>query len=371
MGLGLFIFMSGYLLYYNNHSINSFQNIMSFYKKRLLRIFPLYWAALAVFILVFSVFASKLNSGFIFPNAEGAFDISNILVHILGLQILLAPAYASPMLTLYFVGLIIIFYAIYPFIIMISKDEKSLLFVSSMVFLGFLFLSITFNIIDPRFFVFFPIFVFGILTCKQSLVEKSGTITRKPFLQTLIAALPIIFVLIVVLQSRTVLFLDPKVSLSIDSAGSGTIESSMIIMMLSRVANLLDLNYNILKFLIDTVLLIIFTLMFCILEYRFAMKFIDNKFPSSLSSLFTYIGTSSYCIYLFHRPFLALWNAGTSFIGNPTLRDIIVLFVALPILFILCYHLQMFELNLKRYLSHEKKPGKDLSFTRSITGSNK
>jgi peptidoglycan/LPS O-acetylase OafA/YrhL len=165
--------------------------------------------------------------------------------------------------------------------------------------------------------------------------------------------------------------LDPKVSLSIDSAGSGTIGSSMIISMLSGVARLLDLNYNILKFLIDTVLLIIFTLIFCTLEYKFAMKFIDNKFPSSLSSLFTYIGTSSYCVYLFHRPFLALWNAGTNFIGNLVLRDIIVLFVALPILFILCYHLQMFELNLKKYFSHEKTLGKDLSFKRSITGSNK
>jgi peptidoglycan/LPS O-acetylase OafA/YrhL len=33
MGLGLFIFISGYLLYYNNPSINSFQDIFSFYKK--------------------------------------------------------------------------------------------------------------------------------------------------------------------------------------------------------------------------------------------------------------------------------------------------------------------------------------------------
>src|SRR5574344_730338 len=47
MGLGLFIFMSGYLLYYNNHSIRSLEDVFDFYKKRLLRIFPLYWAALA------------------------------------------------------------------------------------------------------------------------------------------------------------------------------------------------------------------------------------------------------------------------------------------------------------------------------------
>ena len=54
MGLGLFIFISGYLLYYNNHSINSLQNLLSFYKKRLFRIFPLYWAALIAYIVVFS-----------------------------------------------------------------------------------------------------------------------------------------------------------------------------------------------------------------------------------------------------------------------------------------------------------------------------
>nr|WP_269849115.1 hypothetical protein [Methanosarcina horonobensis] len=34
MGLGLFIFMSGYLLYYNNYSINSLENVFDFYKKK-------------------------------------------------------------------------------------------------------------------------------------------------------------------------------------------------------------------------------------------------------------------------------------------------------------------------------------------------
>ncbi|WP_048162140.1 acyltransferase family protein, partial [Methanosarcina sp. 1.H.A.2.2] len=137
MGLGLFIFMSGYLIYYNNHSINSLQNAFDFYRKRLLRIYPLYWAALATFVLVFFVFAPRLNSGFVFPNSENVFGFFNIFVHVLGLQILLAPAYASPMLTLYFVGLIVIFYAIYPFLIMYSKTTKRLLLSSTIVYLGF------------------------------------------------------------------------------------------------------------------------------------------------------------------------------------------------------------------------------------------
>jgi peptidoglycan/LPS O-acetylase OafA/YrhL len=370
MGLGLFIFMSGYLLYYNNHSIHSFQNVLSFYRKRLLRIFPLYWAAIAAFTLVFFIYAPKLNSGFVFPNADHVFSFHNIIMHILGLQILLAPSYASPMLTLYFIGLIIVFYTIYPFIIMLSKNSKQLLFYSSLVFLGFLLVSRIFHIIDHRFFMFFPIFVFGILTCRGSLFEKSITMIAKiPFVQILLATFPVIFVMVIVLGSRTALFMDPKVSLTIESAGSGTIGSSMVVAMLESMANLLGLSYVTLKFIIDSVLLNVFIITFCILEYMFAMKYINNKFSSSLSSALKYISTASYCVYLFHRPFLALWNSGTNFISNPILHDVSLIFVALPLLLFISYHLQILELNLKKFISHKTLPRKDLTFTGSTINS--
>lgn len=372
MGLGLFIFMSGYLLYYNNNAIHSFQNVLSFYRKRLLRIFPLYWAAIAVFTLVFFIFAPKINSGFVFPNAEHVFSFYNVIVHILGLQIFLAPAYASPMLTLYFIGLIIVFYMIYPLMIMLSKNSKQLVFYSSLIFIGFLLISRTFNIIDLRFFMFFPIFVFGILTCKESLFEESITaVIKRPFVQVLLATLPVMFVLVIVIGSRTTLLLDPSASLTIESAGSGTIDSSMIVSMLGSVANSLGLSYAVLKFIIDSVLLNLFMIMFCILEYRIAMKFINNKFSSSLGSAFTYTATASYCIYLFHRPFLALWNSITTFISNPVLHDVVIIFVALPLLFFISYHLQVFELNLKKSFSRESAPGKKSSSKGSTDGSSK
>ncbi len=57
--------------------------------------------------------------------------------------------------------------------------------------------------------MFFPIFVFGILTCKESLFEKPMTVIMKtPFFQIILAALPVIFVLVIVLGSRTALLLD-------------------------------------------------------------------------------------------------------------------------------------------------------------------
>lgn len=372
MGLGLFIFMSGYLLYYNNHSISSFQSVLYFYRKRLLRIFPLYWAAIAAFTLVFFIFAPKLNAGFEFPNAEHAFTFHNIIIHVLGLQIFLAPAYATPMLTLYFVGLIIVFYTIYPLIIMLSKSSKQILLYSSLIFLGCLLVSRTFNIIEHRFYMFFPIFVFGILTCKESLFEKSMTINRKnPFIQILLAALPVMLVLVIVLGSRTTLLLDPNTSFTIESAGSGTIGSSTVVSMLESMANSLGLGYLTLKFIIDSVLLNLFVIIFCVLEYRFAMKFINNEFSSSLSSALTHVATASYCIYLFHRPFLALWNSGTHFISSPILHDVVLIFIALPILILISYHLQILELNLKRYILHKKTPRKNFAFIGSSDSSGK
>lgn len=371
MGLGLFIFMSGYLIYYNNHSINSFQDVFGFYRKRLLRIYPLYWAALATFILVFSVSAPRLNSGFVFPNSENVFGFYNVLVHGLGLQILLSPAYASPMLTLYFVGLIISFYAIYPLLIMFSKTTKHLLLYSLIIYFGFFLISKAFNIIDHRFFMFFLIFVFGILTCKESQFGKAVKIhVKTPLVQVLLAVLPVIFVLTIVTGLWESLLLDPRVSVTIDT-GTGTIASSMVRSMLDSIAGLLSINPPLLQFLIDTLLLNIFIVLFCVFEYLFAMKFINDKFSSSLSSFFTYIATSSYCVYLFHRPFFNLWNSGTNFIGSSILRDITMVFVAIPLLFFVSYHVQKLELNLKDNFSNRQFPGKNLLYTRFITGFNK
>jgi peptidoglycan/LPS O-acetylase OafA/YrhL len=257
-------------------------------------------------------------------------------------------------------------------IIMLSKDSKQLLLYSSLVFFGFLLISRSFNIIEHRFFMFFPVFIFGILTCKESLFEKSMTsILKIPFVKIFQAALPIIFVLIIVLGSRVTLLLDPKVSLTIMSAGSGTIGSSTVVSMLESVANSLGLGYVTLKFIIDSVLLNVFIITFCILEYGFAMKFIDDKLSNFWNSALTYIATASYCIYLFHRPFLALWNSATNFISNPFLHDAIVMFVALPLLLLISYHLQILELNLKKSFSHKKAPYRDFSLTNSSTNSGK
>ena len=205
---------------------------------------------------------------------------------------------------------------------MLSKNSKQLLLYSAVVYLGFLLISKIFNIIDNRFFMFFPTFIFGILTCKESLFNKSiTTIMKIPVVQVLLAVFPAIFVIFIVIGSRTTLLLSPGASFVIESSSGGAIESHMVVSMLTSVAHLMGMGYNNLEFIIDSVILLnIFVIMFCVLEYKFAMKFINNKFSDSWSFAFTYIATASYCVYLFHRPFLALWNSVTHFIGSPILH---------------------------------------------------
>jgi peptidoglycan/LPS O-acetylase OafA/YrhL len=47
--LGLFVFLSGFLL--ANKDVSSFESIVTFYKRRLFRIWPLYILSLIVFVL--------------------------------------------------------------------------------------------------------------------------------------------------------------------------------------------------------------------------------------------------------------------------------------------------------------------------------
>jgi peptidoglycan/LPS O-acetylase OafA/YrhL len=52
-GLSLFIFISGYSIYMNNHYFKSSEDIFNFWRKRAIRIFPLFWIAFIVSLVLF------------------------------------------------------------------------------------------------------------------------------------------------------------------------------------------------------------------------------------------------------------------------------------------------------------------------------
>lgn len=109
--MALFFFVSGFLLYYSHDNIERAADMLAFWKKRIIRIFPLYWLALI------SLFVLKNN------NVDVKFDVSSsgMLIQLLGLQSLLAPRFINPDSIVWFVGGILIFYLVYPLIVYPSR----------------------------------------------------------------------------------------------------------------------------------------------------------------------------------------------------------------------------------------------------------
>ena len=98
-GVALFLFISGFVLHLNHPSFTQHNSLADFYKKRILRIFPLYWLAIALVCVEGYHFASPINA----------------FVVIFGLQGFLAQTLEGGMFW-WFVGVIIVLYAIFPLI---------------------------------------------------------------------------------------------------------------------------------------------------------------------------------------------------------------------------------------------------------------
>ena len=90
VSMGSFVFVSGFGLYLNpnNRNINSGKKLFTFLKKRFLRIFPLYWIAIVLFI----IFVGYSN-----------FDSLYLLFHFLGMQIIVTPYFYFIIVAPYFV----------------------------------------------------------------------------------------------------------------------------------------------------------------------------------------------------------------------------------------------------------------------------
>lgn len=350
IGLGLFIFISGYVIYYNNSNISSIKDVLFFYKKRVLRIFPLYWVALAAFTLVFSVYSNILSSQFVISDVNSLFSFHNLIIHLLGMQIILAPTYSTPIFTLYFIGVIITFYLIYPFLMLYSKTTSRFLLISLFVFVSFAVISNIFEIIDGTFFSFYPIFIAGILLSRSSTLDKH---VFNPYF----AVTPIIFVLLLILQDRLFLFLDPRVSITAISASSGTIDSSVAITIIEKFATPLGLSYESVKFTITSVLFDVTIIMFCIAQLWIANICINDNISTLLSSIITFIATASYTVYLFHRPLLSLWISVSDQTNiNSLFQDSITILLIIPVMFVISYYIQYIESALRmRLLTKSKK----------------
>jgi peptidoglycan/LPS O-acetylase OafA/YrhL len=142
--LGSFFFLAGY---FTDISLSrSGNNVFVFVKSKLIRIFPPYWLALALFMIVMGYSLKRLD----------------LYVYAMNLQIVFSPAYVKQLLTLWYISLLIIYYMIFVPMLLLTKANKRLLAGSVVVFTTAYGLHLAKGFFDQRFFQYYFLFLAGI-----------------------------------------------------------------------------------------------------------------------------------------------------------------------------------------------------------------
>jgi peptidoglycan/LPS O-acetylase OafA/YrhL len=138
VGNSLFFFASGYLLYANNGSV---QSLSAFYTKRMLRIYPLY------LLLVLAIFLTS----------------EDLPIYALGLQ----GVFNLPVQGFWFVGAILIYYAVYP--LLVRGRSVTYMALAALTMLSFFtILHVYYSLFVVEAIYFFLTFVGGIIAAYRS-----------------------------------------------------------------------------------------------------------------------------------------------------------------------------------------------------------
>ena len=322
VAMGSFVFVSGFGLYLNpnNRNLNSSSRIFTFLKKRFIRIFPLYWIAIILFLFF-----------------VGYLDINPfyLLFHLLVLQIIVAPLFGPPMLTLWFIGIIVIYYLIY--IVLNQFDSLKWIIPASIAILFFfVFLNWIFGLVENRFFLYYLLFIFGIITAlvytspKYYQVKERLSKIRPPVLL-------LIPLFAAILGYIAFTFLS-EFCYSYFISQYGTYNLHFI---WELNLNFFQLAQAILLINLIIISFIIFAISLSNLIFRgFGLVFSTDKILLAVSMT----AYATYAVYLFHRIFLAIFTSIMTFgLGvNMLAREnlyIVLLFV--PFIFLFSYLIQM------------------------------
>ncbi len=141
--LGSFFFLAGY---FTEASFERNQDApLRFITSRFIRIYPPYWA-----FFVFFAFLYTLKP----------FDM---LVYLLNLQIVFSPVYVKPLLTLWYISLLVVFLILFFVLAYIFKRNTFRLMIASAVIFSLIyFVHLKTGLFDPRFFRYYIIFWGGV-----------------------------------------------------------------------------------------------------------------------------------------------------------------------------------------------------------------
>jgi len=321
VAMGSFVFVSGFGLYLNpnNRNLNSSKKLLDFLKKRFVRIFPLYWVAIILFLFF-----------------VGYLDINPIylIYHVLGLQIIVAPYFGPPMLTLWFIGIIVIYYLIY-IVLNLFESIKWIIPASIGILLFFVFLNWIFGLIENRFFLYYLLFIFGIIT---ALVYSSPEYARlKERLKKLRSEVLLLIPLLTAILGFIAFTLLTQFCYSYFLSEYGTSSFHFIIELnpdfFQLASAILLINLIIVSFII---------FVFSLSNFIFrGFGYIDAKRKIELAVSET--AYSTYSVYLFHRIFLTLFTASMTFglgINMLAAQNFYIVLLFVPFIFLFSYLLQ-------------------------------
>lgn len=319
--MGSFVFVSGFGLYLNpeNRNLNSSKKVITFLKKRFIRIFPLYWIA----IILFLFFVGYLT-----------FNPIYLMYHFFGLQIIVAPYFGDPMLTLWFIGIIVIYYLIY-IVLNLLGSIKWIVPVSIAIFFFFIGLNGIFGLVEIRFFVYYFMFIGGIITAH---VYSSPVYARiKERLKKIRPGVLLLIPLCTAIISGIIFIFLTQLCYSSLVSEYGTFILDLI---LEMNPNFFQLASVIFRFNLISIIFIICAISFFNFVFR-SLRIISSK--RKIESAVSFIAYSTYNVYLFHRVFLAIFVAIMTFGLNLDMRQLQNLYLVLlfvPFIFLFSYLIQ-------------------------------
>ncbi|MFW9969795.1 MAG: acyltransferase family protein [Candidatus Odinarchaeota archaeon] len=337
VAMGSFVFLSGFGLYLNknNRNINNTKKLFGFLKKRFLRIFPLYWIALILFIIFFGYW----DMGFFY-----------ILAHIFGLQIIVSLTYGWAIWTLWFIGIIVIYYLIF-IILSFTGSIKWIIPTALIILLLFAIIHIYSGFNEYRFFYYYLLFILGIISAN---IYTSSQYTRvKEFIQNKSKYLPLIIGFVTAFLSIVIYLGLTQFCFSYFNSEYGTTFLFLI----------LDLQPGIIEstviILLINLVIIVYIIFIVSLSYAF-IKLFNLLLPRiKINKISSTIAYSTFSVYLFHRIFLIIYNFILSEGLNLDIyafENLYLVLLFVPFIFLFSYFIQKaYDRIIKRFITHKNQ----------------
>ncbi|WP_371805224.1 acyltransferase family protein [Candidatus Lokiarchaeum ossiferum] len=319
--MSAFVFISGFSLFLskNNRNLNSRTKIGQFLKKRFLRIFPLYWIALIIYFIIFPFFETSFIYG---------------VAHVFGLQIFFAPLGGDPIWTIWFIGIIVLYYLI--FIVLSYLDSlKKIIPAAIIIDAIFVALNLLFGIVEYRFFQYYNFFILGIIIAKfytsnefENLKEKLLSKNKNGF---------IFLALIIALVCLPVYFLTSNLVYTYLNAQHGT---PHIVFLVMQQAGSFEIAIAVILMNLIAVLFIASSISILYLVKRLLFKIFKEK---SVQKIFSTVGYATFGVYLFHRPLLIIFSEIITRIFNINLftkANLWIVLMFVPFIFLVSFFVQ-------------------------------